>query len=90
MEYKPSTIAEKLRRLKKAMDFLDHQNFEDIKHQHIVQYRNLLTSWINSLSKDIAIQRQERGIKLDSEVAHTISPYPFLNNDAVKRKVAIS
>ena len=93
MEYKPSTIAEKLRRLKKAMDFLDHLNFKDIKqHQHSLKYKNLLTftSWINLLSKHIALQRQERGRMLDSEVAHTISPLPFLDNEEVKRKVAIA
>ena len=73
------------------MDFLDHLNFEDIKqHQHSLQYKNLLTSWINLLSKHIALQRQERGRMLDSEVAHTISPLTFLDNEEVKRKVAIA
>ena len=91
LNYKPSTLAEKLRRLRKAVDFVAHENFTDAKiHQTSLQYKTLLTSWINSLSKPIALQRQKRGIKLNSEVAHTTSPNLFLMDKEVKRKVSMA
>ena len=63
--YKPSTITEKLRRVRKAMQFIMY-NKEDDKDEKFymkaVQYKDLLTSWINSMAKPTALQRQARGI----------------------------
>lgn len=91
LQYQPSTIAEKLRRLKQAISFVAHQHFHDIKyHQKSTQYKDLLSTWINSLRKLIALQRQKRGIRLDSEVANTPSPNHCLENEEVKTKVSIA
>ena len=91
LQYQPSTIAEKLRRLKQAISFVAHQLFNDIKyHQKLTQYKYLLSTWIDSLRKLIALQRQERGIRLDSEVANTPSLIHCLENEEAKMKVAIA
>ena len=91
LSYKPSTIAEKFRRLRKAIDFIIYENLEDSKlAQRGLQYKELLNSWINSLSKQIKQQRHERGIMIDNEVAHTISPKEFLKSSKVKKKVSVS
>ena len=91
LQYQPSTIAEKLRRLKQAINFVAHQHFTDINiHQSSAQYKDLLSTWINSLGKPIALQRQKRGIKLDSEVAHTPSPNHILEDKEAKEKVQIA
>ena len=53
--------------IEKGHGLLDRENFNDIKqHQHS---KNLLTSWINSLSKHIARKQY-------SEVAYTTSHIP--------------
>ena len=53
-----------------------------------MQYRELLSSWINSLSKQTSLQRHERGIKMESEIAHTTNPKHFLKSEEVKLKLS--
>ena len=89
LQYAPSTIAEKLKRLKKAMEFVAHQQFSDITlHQTATRYKDLLNVWINSLSKLIALHQQRSGIHLSNEVAQTSSPDKYLENKEVRQKVA--
>ena len=43
LNYKPSTLAEKLRRLRKAVHSMAHENFTDAKiHQTSLQYKTML------------------------------------------------
>ena len=91
LQYQPSTIAKKLRRLKQAINFVAHQHFTDIDiHQSSAQYKDLLSTWINSLGKPIAFQWHKREIKLDSQVAHTRSPNNILEHKEAKEKVEIA
>ena len=57
LQYQPSTIAEKLRRLKRAIEVVAHQQFTDISiQQTATQYKDLSNTWINSLGKLQALQ----------------------------------
>lgn len=42
------------------------------------------------MSKQISIQRHERGVRIDSEVAHTSSPNNFFNSTQVKDKLSLA
>lgn len=87
--YKLLTMAEKFRRVRKAIEFIIYENFGDAKlcmAQKGIQYKELLNTWIDFFSKQIKQQRQERGM-IDNEVAHTISPKYFLKCSEVKMKV---
>ena len=89
LRYKPSTIAEKLHRLRRAIQFIVDQNFGNAEvAQEGLQYRELLSSCINSLSKQISLQRHERGIKMENEIVHTTNPKHFLKSEEVKLKLS--
>ena len=65
-----------------------HQS--SIQYKDPVQYKDLLSTWINSHGKPIALQQQKREIKLDSKVAHTRSPNHILEHKEAKEKVEIA
>ena len=88
LSYKPSTIAEKLRRLRRAIGFIVDQNFGNAEVAQVgLQYRELLSFWINSLSRQISLQRHKRDIKIENEIAHTTNPKHFLRSEEVKLKL---
>lgn len=94
-QYKPTTIAEKLRRLKMAIQFILHEldtNCKDNVDVYLKGSRliDLLTQWTKSLSKAIAVQRQQHGLKMSDKVTDTADPYEFLENTEVLRKVTIA
>ena len=90
-KYQPTTISEKLRRVRMAIQFVLHETEEShhdlnlfVKGTHLV---NLLSQWTKSLSKSIAIQRQKHGIKMSKDVAIISDPYDFLESREVKTRL---
>ena len=83
-KFKPTTNAEKLRRIKMAIKFILHNN-EMNQELYIKGSRTIdnLSQWIHSLSKQISIQRQQHGIKVIKEIPSTADPLKFLNNEEV-------
>ena len=87
--YKPTTNAEKLRRLKLAINFVLHDNSKEDQELYIKGCRllDLLRQWVHSLSKSIAIQRQEHSQKVVKELPSICSPQDFLDNPTVTKRV---
>ena len=85
-EYKPTTIAEKLR-IKMAIQFLVHQSDSTPEGEALyIRYQKLLdtlTSWCHSLGKSIAIQRQEHSTKVVEEIPFTEEPDDLFDNEDV-------
>ena len=66
--YKPTTVTEKLRRLKLAIRYImDKSKDHDSTGDSLLQ---LLTQWCHSLSQDVTIQRKEITKYADSQSEH--------------------
>ena len=78
-QYKPTTTAEKLRRLSMAIGFLMHENAD---HQDICirgsQLRDIIKQWVKSLAKNIAIQRQKHSMTVVKKLPKTKNAIKFL------------
>lgn len=90
-EFKPSTISEKLRRMKMAIRFVIHESDNDpvgdalyLRGQKLL---DALTGWGKSLSKPIAVQRQEHSAKVVEEMPLIEEPNNFLDNNDVIQKL---
>ena len=83
-QYKPTTIAEKLRRIKLAIKclirFNDNQELY-YRGKRVIDYIDQLCS---GLGKDIAIQRQQHTLVMRKKLNQMVDPNEFLENDTVK------
>ena len=87
-KYKPTTNAEKLRRIKMAIKFILHENQLNqemyIKGCRIIDN---LSQWIHSLSKHISLQRQQHGIRVINQLPSTADPFKFLEDEEVHIRI---
>lgn len=85
---KATTAAEKLRRLCMAIGFIMHENAEDEKvYIRGSQVRDVIKQWLRSLSKKIAIQRQQHSMRLLQTLPNISNPNNFLHNNEVVDKL---
>ena len=86
--YKPTTTAEKLRRLSMAIGFVIHENAD---HQHVYirgsQLRDTIKQWVKSLAKNIAIQRQKHSMVVIKKLPNTRNPITFLERSDIINEV---
>ena len=88
MKCKPTTAAEKLRRVCMAISFIMHENADDEKvFIRGCQVRDIIKQWIKSLSKKIAMQRQQHSMRVVHNIPNTPDPITFLENAEVVDKV---
>ena len=81
--YKPTTRAEKLRRLKLAIKFIITPNDDKELYYRGKHTINTLDEWGHGLGKDIAVQRQEFTLKMWKTLPQIIDPNEFLEHDMV-------
>lgn len=87
-KYKPTTTAEKLRRLGMAIGFVIHENANNQKlYIRGSQLREMIKLWIKSLSKSIAMQRHKHSMVVIKKLPHTSNPITFLDNSEVIKQV---
>lgn len=81
--YKPSTRKEKLYRIKLAVKFVrrcvDNQQLY-YKANRVI---DSIEEWCNGLSKDVCLQRQQRGLAVREQLPHLQDPDEFLNDQEV-------
>ena len=88
MKYKPTTAAEKLRRLCMAIGFIMHDNAEnDQIYIRGSQVRDVIKRWIRSLSNSIAMQRQQHSMRVIHNLPNTSNAVTFLENPEVVDRV---
>ena len=88
--YQPTTITEKLRRLKMAIEFLNHTHDNEEVYMKATRTMEMLSRWIKALSKAIGKQRQQHGIKVRSQLENdepTKAASVFLSNAHLQAKV---
>ena len=88
--YQPTTITEKLRRLKMAIDFLNHTQDDDDMYMKATRTLETLSRWIKALSKAIGKQRQEHGMRVRNTLENnepTKAVSEFLNNVNLQAKI---
>jgi len=85
--YKPTTIAEKIRRLKLAIKYVIHAEDSMMQNQELFIRGSilieLLNQWGHSLSKPIALQRQQYCLKMAEKLPLVIVADEFLANEQV-------
>ena len=88
--YKPTTIAEKIRRLKMGIKYLIHAEDSMMKNQDLFirgsLLLELLSQWCYSLKKPIALQRQQHSLKMIQSLPLIVDPHEFLENEKVLDK----
>ena len=86
-EYKPTTITEKIRRLKMAIKYVMHTEDSLMKNQELFIRGSILlelmSQWSHSLAKAIALQRQQHSLKVIEELLLIVDPHEFLENQKV-------
>ena len=89
--YQPTTIAEKLRRMEKAIEFIIHEADNTPEGDALyIRGRKLLDTlkgWGHSLGKSIAIQRQQYLAKVADELPLIEEPDSFLDDKEVSEKL---
>ena len=87
-KFKPTTSAEKLRRLKMAIKYIIHANQTD-QQMYIrgCQIVDTLSQWIHSLSKQISLQRQQHGVRVVNDLPTTTDPLKFTQNEEVHMRI---
>ena len=92
--YKPTTIAEKIRRLKMAVKFIIHTQDATIVNQELYIRGSMLieimTQWCHSLSKAIALQRQQHSLRVIQKLPLINDPHEFLENDKVTKHLNVA
>ena len=83
--YKPTTIAEKIRRMKLAIKYVIHTEDSMLTNKELYFKGNrlleILTQWCLSLSKAIALQRQQHSLTVTEHLPLLLDPQEFLDND---------
>lgn len=88
MKCKVTTAAEKLRRMCMAISFIMHENADnETVFTWGSQVRDIIKQWIKSLSKKIAMQRQQHSMRVIHHLPNTPDPITFLENTDVVGKV---
>jgi len=86
-QYKPTTISEKIRRMKLAIKFIIHAEDSTLTNKELFIKGNrlleLLTQWCLSLSKAIALQRQQYSLTMSENIPLLLDPHEFLENEKV-------
>ena len=80
--FKPSTVAEKLRRIRLAIRYTIRDKDDAIytKGKRII---DLIEEWGHGLSKDISIQKKERALAVRQMLHQMQDPNEFLENETV-------
>ena len=86
-QYKPTTNAEKLRRIKLAIKFIMHMQDNQALYVKGCRYLDLIKQWVYSLSKSISLQRQSHSLSIIQELPSVGNPLIFLENPTVNLKV---
>ena len=85
--YKPTTISEKIRRMKLAIKYIIHAEDSMLANKELFikgsRLLELLTQWCLSLSKAIALQRQQHSLTTAEHIPMLLDPQEFLENDKV-------
>ena len=86
-QYKPTTLSEKIRRMKQAIKYVIHTEDSMMKNEEIfikgTRLLELLTQWCLSLSKAIALQRQQHSLMVTDQLPLVLDPQEFLDNKKV-------
>ena len=85
--FKPTTNAEKLRRIKMAIRFILHNGTDQEIYIKGCRIIDTLSQWIHSLSKHISLQRQQHGIRVINELPTIAHPFNFLNDEEVSIRI---
>ena len=89
-QYKPTTITEKIRRMKLAIKYVIHEEDSMMTDKEIFikgsRLLELMTQWCLSLSKAIALQRQQNSLNITEQLPFLMDPHEFLDNEKVQRK----
>lgn len=84
--YKPTTT-EKIRRLKLAIKYVIHTEDSMMKNQDLFirgsMLLELLSQWCHSLSKAVALQRQQHSLRVIQMLPLIDDPHEFLENEKV-------
>lgn len=86
-KYKPTTNAEKLRRLKMAIRFAMHNEEDQELYIKGCRYIDLIKQWVYSLSKSISLQRQRHSLNIIQKLPSVNNPLNFLENPLVNLKI---
>ena len=82
LNFKPSTRKEKLLRVKLALKFYRRTADEQTYHK-ANKVIDTLEEWCHGLSKDISIQRKERGLIVREQLPLIQDPNEFLDHSEV-------
>ena len=82
-QYKPTTRAEKLRRIKLAIKFIIRQNDDQEVYYRGKRTIDNIDEWCHGLAKKIAVQRQEYALVMRKTLPQIIDPNEFLEHDLV-------
>ncbi|XP_065906802.1 uncharacterized protein [Dysidea avara] len=90
-EYKPTTLSEKIRRMKLAIKYVIHAEDSMMTNKELFikgsRLLELLTQWCLSLSKAIALQRQQHSLTITEQLPLVLDPQEFLENRKVQHNV---
>lgn len=85
--YKPTTLSEKIRRMKLAIKYVIHAEDSMLANKELFikgsRLLELLTQWCLSLSKAIALQRQQHSLNTAEHIPLLLDPQEFLENEKV-------
>jgi len=91
LKFKPTTILEKMRRIGMAIKFLQHHCEDNLKgndtYLKAQKLLDMLRQWAKSLSKQVAMQRQEHSKKVVENLPFVKDPNDILDNPELKEKV---
>jgi len=82
-EYKATTMAEKLRRIRLAIKYMTRGK-DDQLYNRGTRVVDLINEWSHGLGKDIAIQRQQHALFMRQKIQKIIDLNEFLENDKVR------
>ena len=89
-QYKPTTLSEKIRRMKQAIKYVIHTEDSMMTNKELFvkgsRLLELLTQWCLSLSKAIALQRQQHSLMITDQLPLVLDPQEFLDNKKVSSK----
>jgi len=93
-QFKPTTLAEKLRRIKTATQFIVNEEDHELKNDALYirgsRIIEKINKWIASLSKMIGKQRQQHGLKVCDEIASAPARLPQFLSKEVFDKVQVA
>ena len=85
--YKPTTISEKIRRMKLAIKYIIHAEDSMFANKDLFiegsRLLEILTQWCLSLSKAIALQRQQHSLTTAERIPLVLDPHEFLESKKV-------